>query len=123
MIDATTLNALIVDDNYYNRDLCALALNHLGIKHTEAENGREALELLTTQSFDLLLLDLAMPEVDGRTVIHRLVEMGLRDSLTIIIITAHSHLASDIEDIADFVMYKPIDIQQFTQFVNRLQLT
>jgi len=115
-------HALIVDDNYYNRDLCSLALTHLGIAHVEAENGQEALDLLTTQSFNLLLLDLAMPEIDGRTVVHRLIDMGIRESLTIIIITAHSHLATDIEDMADFIMYKPIDIQQFTQFINRLQL-
>ena len=119
----TAPHALIVDDNYYNRDLCSLALTHLGITHVEAENGKEALELLATQSFNLLLLDLAMPEIDGRAVVYQLIEMGIRESLTIIIITAHSHLANDIEEIADFVMYKPIDIQQFTQFINRLQLS
>ena len=114
--------ALIVDDNFYNRDLCSLALNHLGILSAEAENGRIALELLSTQAFDLLLLDLAMPELDGRGVIQKLEEMGIRDNLTIVVITAHAHLASDVEQLADFVMYKPIDIQLFTQFLQRLRV-
>ena len=116
-------NALIVDDNFYNRDLCSLALTHLGITHVEAENGKEALELLEEQPFNLLLLDLAMPELDGRTLVHQITDMGLRELLTVVIITAHYHLANDIEDMVDFVMYKPIDIQQFTQFIGRLQFT
>lgn len=116
-----TPHALIVDDNFYNRDLCSLALTHLGISHVEAENGREALDLLVEQPFDLLLLDLAMPELDGRIVVQKLTDMGIRESLTVVIITAHSHLASDIEEMVDYVMYKPIDIHQFSQFITRLQ--
>lgn len=116
------LRALVVDDNFYNRNLCLLALEHVGIASVEAENGQEALDLLDSQPFDLLLLDLAMPLLDGRAVIQKLEEKKLLDQLTIVVITAHSHLASDINDLADFVMYKPIDIQLFTQFIQRLEI-
>ena len=59
--------ALLVDDNAVNRRVARLFLDPLGIDITEAENGAEALEILARERFDVLLLDVHMPIMDGPT--------------------------------------------------------
>lgn len=61
------LDILIVDDNETNRKLLLIALNKLGYAPEIAENGLEALELLKKRSFNLVLMDVQMPEMDGLT--------------------------------------------------------
>jgi CheY-like chemotaxis protein len=118
-IDMTT--ALVVDDNYFNRDLCKLALEHVGYAVLEAENGIEALAVLEKQTFDLLVLDLAMPELDGSGVIRHIRKQEKHHKMTIIIITANHHMAtSEVNLSADYLMYKPIDIEEFAHFAQRL---
>ncbi|WP_170787649.1 adenylate/guanylate cyclase domain-containing protein [Ruegeria lacuscaerulensis] len=56
---------LIVDDNKVNRLLLSRNVELLGHHATVAENGRVAMEMLSRQSFDLVLLDIEMPEMDG----------------------------------------------------------
>lgn len=56
---------LIVDDNKVNRLLLARSIELLGHQASVAENGRVAMEMLHTQPFDLLLLDIEMPEMNG----------------------------------------------------------
>lgn len=56
---------LIVDDNKVNRLLLSRSVELLGHQASVAENGRVAMEMLSNQSFDLLLLDIEMPEMDG----------------------------------------------------------
>jgi class 3 adenylate cyclase len=56
---------LVVDDNKVNRLLLARGLEQQGHSIATAENGREALEMLRRSPYDLLLLDIEMPEMDG----------------------------------------------------------
>jgi adenylate cyclase len=60
---------LVVDDNESNRDMLSKRLEREGYSVDTAANGREALEKLETGGFDLVLLDIVMPEVDGFTVL------------------------------------------------------
>jgi sigma-B regulation protein RsbU (phosphoserine phosphatase) len=63
---------LVVDDTEVNRDLLARRLRSLGHEVTMAENGRRALDLLSGSEFDLVLLDIMMPELDGYQVLERI---------------------------------------------------
>ena len=63
---------LIVDDDQQNRTLLAARLHSAGHVTAMAANGRQALEMLQTQPFDLVLLDLLMPEMDGYQVLEHL---------------------------------------------------
>jgi adenylate cyclase len=63
---------LVVDDNASNRDLLFRRLSHDGHQVTRAESGRRALEILAVEEFDLILLDLLMPELNGFEVLERL---------------------------------------------------
>ncbi|MDD2764125.1 MAG: adenylate/guanylate cyclase domain-containing protein [Opitutaceae bacterium] len=60
-----TGNLLVVDDDAMNREMLARRLQRSGYNITTAENGRVALELLKQKDFDLVLLDIIMPELNG----------------------------------------------------------
>ena len=120
-MEAENPTALIVDDNYFNRDLCALALEHVGYGVFHAENGREAINRLQNQKFNLLILDLAMPELDGMGVIREIREKQIQHEMSIIVMTANPHMATnELDSDVDFVVYKPIDINEFSRLAERL---
>src|SRR6476661_3583230 len=71
---------LVVDDNKVNRLLLTRNLELQGHSVASAENGRVALEMLRREAFDLLLLDMEMPEMDGFQVLEQLAgDRQLRD--------------------------------------------
>ena len=63
---------LVVDDNESNRDLLRRRLVHEGHEVTTAASGREALDILAESGFDLILLDLLMPDMNGIEMLERL---------------------------------------------------
>jgi adenylate cyclase len=67
-----TARLLIVDDNKVNRLLLTRSVELHGHQVTQAENGRMALDMLRGEAFDLMLLDIEMPEMDGFVVLERL---------------------------------------------------
>jgi adenylate cyclase len=71
---------LVVDDNKVNRLLMTRSLEQHGHNVASAENGRVALEMLRREDYDILLLDMEMPEMDGFQVLEELTtDMHLRD--------------------------------------------
>jgi adenylate cyclase len=71
---------LLVDDNKVNRLLLGRNLELMGHKVTAVENGRVALKTLKSETFDLMLLDIEMPEMDGFQVLSQLAkDLDLRD--------------------------------------------
>jgi class 3 adenylate cyclase len=78
--DAGSARLLIVDDNKVNRLLLARSLELMGHRVVAAENGRLALEALRRDAFDLVLLDIEMPEMDGFQVLGEIRgDLQLRD--------------------------------------------
>ena len=65
-----TGHVLVVDDDEANRDILSRQLQKLGHKVGTAENGIEALQHLERQTFDLVLLDVVMPGLDGMALLH-----------------------------------------------------
>ncbi|HZA67216.1 MAG TPA: adenylate/guanylate cyclase domain-containing protein [Geminicoccaceae bacterium] len=63
---------LVVDDNASNRDLLFRRLSHDGHQVTKAASGRRALQILEVEDFDLILLDLLMPDLNGFQVLEHL---------------------------------------------------
>ena len=59
------ISILLVEDNDLNRMVAQNSLRYFNCKVTEAENGFEALEILRKQKFDVILMDVQMPEMDG----------------------------------------------------------
>jgi sigma-B regulation protein RsbU (phosphoserine phosphatase) len=84
---------LVVDDSSFNRLLLKRRLGDLGYDRvTMATNGREALDAMARQSFDVVLLDLEMPELDGIGVLEHLHGSG-RQEPPVIVISALSDMA------------------------------
>jgi len=65
---APPLNVLVVEDTEVNRKVAHLMLRKLGVKHTFAVNGAEALDLYRTHHHDFVLLDLNLPDISGKEV-------------------------------------------------------
>ncbi|MCP4626223.1 MAG: SpoIIE family protein phosphatase [bacterium] len=103
---------LVVDDNRMNRLKLSLGLENQGHRVGLAENGRQALELLKEQIFDLILLDILMPEMDGYQVLEELkIDPKLR-AIPVIVISAIDEMASIIKCIemgAEDYLPKPFD--------------
>lgn len=68
---------LVTDDTPANRQLVGLVLRNAGLIVSEAENGLQAVEKATAQDFDLLLMDMQMPIMDGFTATKTLREQGM----------------------------------------------
>jgi signal transduction histidine kinase/CheY-like chemotaxis protein len=70
----SNLRVLLVDDHPINRQVAALFLRPFNMKIVEAVNGQQALEALGKEEFDVVLLDMHMPVMDGPTAIRRIRE-------------------------------------------------
>ncbi len=108
-----TACVLVVDDIAENRDILERRLIRLGIGTIEqATNGREALAAIERRSFDLVLLDIMMPEMDGFEVLQHLKAQGRLTDLPVIVISALSELEPVVRCIElgaeDFVL-KPFN--------------
>jgi DNA-binding response OmpR family regulator len=79
---------LVVDDNEVNRDLLARRLGRQGFRVVTAENGHDALDAVRREAFDLVLLDVDMPGLDGFQVLNILRESHPPDELPVIMVTA-----------------------------------
>ncbi|MBA2712584.1 MAG: response regulator [Rubrobacteraceae bacterium] len=103
---------LIVDDNEVNRDVLARQLGRQGHATAVAENGREALEMVGEREFDLMLLDIMMPEMNGYEVLRRLkADARLRD-IPVIMISALDEIETVVRCIelgAEDYLPKPFD--------------
>lgn len=79
---------LVVDDNEMNRDMLSRRLNRQGYSVSMAVNGRNALEMIKSQPFDLILLDIMMPEMNGYQVLEEIKKDELLRHIPVIMITA-----------------------------------
>jgi DNA-binding response OmpR family regulator len=103
---------LVADDNKVNRLLLCRSLELMGHQVANADNGRSALDKLRQQHFDLLLLDLEMPEMDGFALLeHRAADPGLRDTAVIVTSSLEgvAQIARCIELGADDYLHKPVN--------------
>jgi sigma-B regulation protein RsbU (phosphoserine phosphatase) len=88
---------LVVDDIDDNRQLLVRRLEREGFHDIGlAADGEEALSLLRAHSFDLMLLDIMMPKLDGYQVLERLKTEGRLHELPVIVISAHNEIDSAV---------------------------
>ena len=87
---------LIVDDHLTNRLKMAMLVKRLGYESALAENGREALELLRNDAFDLVLLDIIMPEMDGYQVLELIKQDKILCDIPVIVISTLQEMDSVI---------------------------
>ena len=106
-----TARILVVDDGAENRELVATVLGEFGLAVDEAENGRMAVDLAQASRYDLILMDMQMPVMDGYTATRTLRAAGLETP--IVALTANAMQGYEQEVIAagcTAYLTKPVDI-------------
>lgn len=89
-----TGSILIVEDDPINRILLSTCLHEEGHTIRTAENGRQALDMLHSEHFDLMLLDLLMPEMDGFEVLKWIKARPELRNLSVIVVSAEEDMKS-----------------------------
>jgi CheY-like chemotaxis protein len=109
-----SLRVLLAEDHPTNQKVVQLILNSVGVEPVIVENGALALERLKTEPFDVILMDMQMPELDGLSAVQqwRAIEIQEGRSRTpVIMLTANAldeHVAASREAGADDHLAKPI---------------
>ena len=114
-------SVLVVDDGPENRELVRVVLEEAGLQIHTAENGQQAVDLCSRQTFDLILMDMQMPVMDGYTAARTMRETG--NTTPIIALTANAMKGSEQECLeagCTGFLTKPIDIDQL---VSRIATT
>ena len=89
------MRVLLADDDSSVRRVLEFKLKQRGLEVATAKNGREALDKLKEQSFDLLLSDIRMPEIDGIELLEQ--ATLIRPGLKVILITAHATVSQAVQ--------------------------
>jgi len=118
------VHILLVEDNPVNQKMTLLVLERRGWKTSLARNGQEAVEMAAQQPFDLVLMDVQMPVMDGITAAQQ-IRHGETDSgryTPIIAMTAHATRSDKVRSLAagmDAHLTKPIRPQKVYQVIDR----
>jgi two-component system NtrC family sensor kinase len=110
--ESTGPRVLIVDDNGTNRNMLSRRLVRQGYHAHQARNGSEALDRLATEPFDLVLLDILMPVMDGFEVLERMKRDRRMRLVPVVVISALDEVESVVRAIemgAEDYLFKPFD--------------
>ena len=124
-LDATMLKVLVVDDHPINLKLAIALLQKMGHDVHQATNGLEALELVQAQAFDLVLMDLHMPEMDGLESTQRIRTLPApRGQVPVVVLTANAleEARRDATAVgASGFLTKPLKVQELLAVVRNCQ--
>ena len=120
------MKILGIDDNEELLGLCEVALTFEGHEYTGIDNGRDGLQAIKDEKFDVVLLDLSMPDFTGEDVMDALVKEGIMNKQKVVIFTAASptkkvidrYLAKGVHS----VLTKPLDVDQLLAHVQKISL-
>jgi two-component system, cell cycle response regulator DivK len=113
---------LHIEDNTDNRLLIRRLLQAYGYQVVDAENAKKAREVLSTQTPDLILMDINMPDVDGYTLTNELKMMPALQGVPIVAITANVMKGDRERTLSagcDGYIEKPIDVDRFIEQIER----
>jgi len=121
---ATAMNVLFIEDDRMNRRVVGDMLDVAGASMTEAESAEQGLKLIDEHDFDMLLVDLRMPGMDGITAIkHIRARPDAKAKVPVIVVTADT--AVDLRERclaagADDVLFKPVAMDALFEAMGRL---
>ncbi len=119
------MKILGIDDNEDLLNLCDIALSSDGHEYTGINNGKDGLEAIKNEKFDLLLLDLSMPDFSGEDVINALLKDGLMNKQKVVIFTAMSPEKDVIDQFLEkgvhSVLKKPVEPDVLLDFIHKIE--
>jgi len=118
------MKILGIDDNEDLLNLCEITLSSEGHEYTAIDNGKEGLQAMKDKKFDLVLLDLSMPDFSGVDVIDALVKEGIMDKQKVVIFTASSATEKEygplLEKGVHSIIRKPLDVDELIETVKKI---
>ncbi len=113
---------MVVEDNDVNRELLKRMLEMMGHQVVAASGGGEAINFASENEFDLILMDISMPDIDGIEAIQRIRMRGLAPGIDIVALTAHA-AADDHRRILEAgfaeILTKPVDKPKLQEVISR----
>lgn len=122
LIISTAFEILAVDDYPANLKLLKALLDHSGIKITGVTSGKEALQYANLQSFDLILMDIQMPGMDGLEVTEKIRQLPSGQNVPIIALTAHALITERqalLQAGFDDYLSKPIQESELLEMIKK----
>lgn len=116
----TQHRALIVEDDPAIRKLVEKLLARKGIEIDVAHDGRKAIEKLQSSKYDVVILDLMIPEVNGFQVIEFVKANKINVPIAVVSAVSHQALTNLDLDVVKLVISKPFDVDEFTKAVVNL---
>lgn len=115
---------LVIDDNTDITDMLSFYLESVGgYECTVLNDGREGLEAIRSEDFDITILDLAMPEFSGVDVINSLKQDNLLGKKNIVVLTASTLDGKDAESFLQdgirAILKKPISVDELTTVMQK----
>jgi len=123
VMDEAKRRALVVEDEPHIRDLVALHLRLDGWTVSTSGHGEEALRLMQTDPFDLIVLDLMLPGLDGLTILKALRRDKLNGDVPVLLLTARREEVDKVlglESGADDYLTKPFGVRELVARANAL---
>jgi len=118
------LKILGIDDHQDLLELCDVTMSSEGHEFTGINNGKEGLQAIKDEKFDLVLLDLAMPDFSGQDVIDALVKEGIMDKQKIIVFTASTATEGEFGPLLEkgihSIIKKPFDIDVLIETIKKM---
>lgn len=112
---------LIVEDDADLLFLYRTALMQQHHQTIEAENARDAMTWLSMNSFDVIILDLNLPDAHGSVVVDHMIHNGLHHPSKVIVITANDRGLEPLEERGvEYILIKPISVATVTELVKRI---
>lgn len=116
------LQIMVVDDEPLFRDLLTTWLRTLGHTVDSVSDGADAMHYLNVQVYDLVFLDLQMPEVNGVEVLKRIRDLGPKTEIVIVTAQFESHLMDEAFRLGTMtVLKKPLSKDDLVQVVKQCQ--
>src|SRR5210317_181332 len=120
MMEKRKANVLLVDDEEQFLDALSQRLEARGLKVKAVTSGEDAVDQVEDHNFDAIIVDLAMPGIDGIETLKRIKEK--RPDLEIIMLTGHATVKSGIEAMklgADDFLEKPVDLSLLLEKIGK----
>jgi two-component system chemotaxis response regulator CheY len=118
------LKVLLVDDSFTSRHIMRQMLERLGVEDfTEAENGRQALQMINSAFFDLVVTDLNMPEMDGRELSELIRSQSGQPGVPVLMVTSEtdqSRLAGVRQSGVSAIFDKPLTVDTLRDALRRV---
>lgn len=123
MSESASAKVLIVEDNPDNQQLATWILEDEGYQVTCAESAEEGLEMMETGGYDIVLMDISLPGMDGKEATRKIRATPHLKDTPILALTAHA-VQGEREDIVasgvDGLLTKPVDEDELLSYVRNL---